>query len=179
MYMKEVIGKRKKKQDINLKGKIEYIYYYINKIYYIYKMSEDNKDSEHFIVKVDRQKFNQRMKNYYERNRETVLAKLKAKRDAVKEAKANGTYIEPKIKPRTKLEGDILEIKVNKEKFRITAKNYYDRNKDKINEKRREEYKKDKTTKDAYYELNKSEILEKARIRYQNKKQKETIEDLL
>jgi L-lactate utilization protein LutC len=136
-------------------------------------MSEETKDPNFFYVTVDRQKYNERIKRYYEKNRETILAKLKAKRDAEKEAKANGTYVEVEKKTRRKLEGDTIQLKVNKEKFKITSKKFYDANKERLNEKRRQNYKEggsEKIIKDIYYEKNRLEIIEKTKARYRANK---------
>jgi hypothetical protein len=132
-------------------------------------MSEETKDPNFFYVTVDRQKYNDRVKRYYQENRETILAKLKDKRDAVKKAKEEGTYIEPEIKKRNKLEGDTITIKVNKEKFKITSKKFYEKNKERLNEKRRQNYKeggKEKTVKELYYWANREDIIEKTKARY-------------
>lgn len=136
-------------------------------------MSEEIKDPNFFYISVDRKKYNERVKKYYEKNRETILQKLKAKRDAEKEAKENGTYVEIEKKTRRKLEGDTIELKVNKEKFKITCKAFYERNKDRLNEKRRQNYKeggKEKIVKMNYYERNREDIIEKTKARYRQKK---------
>jgi len=137
-------------------------------------MSEETKDPNFFYVTVDRQKYNERVKKYYEKNRETILAKLKVKRDAEKEAKENGTYVEVEKRTRRKLEGDTIILKVNKEKFRITCKSFYERNKERLNQKRRNNYNeggREKQVKLDYYNNHKQDIIEKTKARYHANKE--------